>query len=118
MTILAGLTTASRPQRAFFNAIAAADQHLDEVEHLRHEASWARPIRSVSSCSCGRVFEIRTERLELDADELAEAVSVTGDPELVERIVHAINRARATADYAAQQEFWDAHTSCAWGDDT
>lgn len=120
MTILAGLTTRSRPQRTFFDALAAADRHLDEVDHLRNEASWAPQVQMAAHCSCGRVFEIRSHRLELDADELAEAVSVAGDAELVERIVHAINRARANADYEAEQQFLDAHASCpdTWGDDT
>lgn len=112
MTILAGLTTVSRPQRGFFDALAAADQHIRDHDRLAHEASWAPRIQSAATCSCGRTLEIRSERLELDADELAEATSVAGDPELVERIVHAINRARANADWVAQQEFWDAHAYC------
>ena len=118
MTILAGLSIVSRPQRTFFDALAAADRHLDEVNHLRNEASWAPPIHSAATCSCGRTLEIRTERLELSPDELDEAVSVAGDAQLVERIVWAINRARANADFIAHEEFRDSHASCAWGDDT
>lgn len=75
-------------------------------------------MQSAASCSCGAIFEIRSERLELSPDELDEAVSVAGDAQLVERIVWAINRARANADFIAHEEFRDAHASCAWGDDT
>lgn len=116
MTILSGLVTVSRPQRAFFDALAHADRHLNEVEHLRLEASWAPQVQSAASCSCGRVLEIRSERLTLTADELDEAVSVAGDPELVERVVNAINRARANADADAHQDFWDAHAYCEMSD--
>lgn len=101
-----------RPPRAFFDALAATDRRIRDHDHLAYEASWAPPVQMAAHCSCGQDFEIRTQRLELDADEMAEAVSVAGDTELVERIVRSINRARAQADYEAQQEFLDAHADC------
>ena len=106
--------TVSRPQRAFFDALAAVGEHLRDHDHLAHEASWAPPVRSVSSCSCGRVLEIRSERLELDTTELAAVVAQVGDEELVDRVVAAINQVRADADDAARQEFWDAHETCGY----
>lgn len=61
------LTTAPTSQR-FFDALAAADEHLAKVDELGYLASFAPPPRHYAQCVCGSVFEIRTE-LELTEDD-------------------------------------------------
>lgn len=115
MTILAGVMlarAAQRPQRAFFDALATADDHVREHEDLADAASFAPPVTAEGRCCCGAHLLIRSSQVELTDAEHREVVAAVGAAAVVDRVVAAINRTRSDADWSAIVEFQADHASC------
>lgn len=123
--LTAAMDTA-RPAAAFFAALDQADQRIAEREDLQWRASFAPPVRSFSTCSCGATYECRGSEIQLtDAERDAatrDIAAMYGDSQpgrhvfaLVKLVVDAVNRVRADDDNQAMRDFDDAHAYC--GDD-
>lgn len=94
-----------------------------ERDRLASTASFAPPITSGASCCCGARLEIRSDQIELTADEKTAAMSAVADmfgrgplddldAAIVARVVDVINHERACGDYDMMRDFNDAHAYC------
>lgn len=105
--------TPARTATAFFDALTKADKAIELTEHLDWLASFAPPVTRFGSCTCGSVYEDRTERIELTDDERdAVADALGGATHLADIVVGAINAARDREGDEAFRDWYDAHADC------
>ena len=110
----------------FFEALAAADQHIVKAERDEWVASFAPPVTSYRSCVCGSVMEKRgSDQIVVTDDEKLAAAEAVGDCmgrplddftlAVATHVLLAINGKRQDADVEADRDWYDAHAYC--GDD-
>lgn len=107
-----------RPAGVFFEALDQADKAIERVQRLELLASFAPPLTRFGSCTCGSVYEDRSERIDLTDDERdAVADALGGARHFADIVVGAINAARDREGHEAFRDWYDAHTFCDCGDD-
>lgn len=107
-----------RSAGAFFDAIDQADKAIERTERLEWLASFAPTVTRFGSCTCGSVYEDRSERIELtDGERDAVADGLGGATHFADIVVDAINAARDRAGQAAHDDWCNDHVYCDGGDD-
>ena len=96
----------------FFEALAAADRHIDAFERIDWAATFAPPVMMAGHCPCGAVFEVRHEPIQLTDDERAAVADALGGLDVGDIVAGAINAARERDHHDAYTEWYDAHADC------